>query len=74
MRTQADVEGLIRLLFQEIGADPSDLIQIRPFDGGWADALSYGVTRRDGKHTKIYRRDLDDGNEQGMKAALRSFV
>lgn len=73
MRTQADVESLIRRLLSEMGDDPADMIQIRPFDGGWEDALSYGITSRDGRQARIYRRDLDDGNEQEMKKALRTF-
>lgn len=33
MRTQAEVEELIQRLFQEIGYDPAELIQIKPKDG-----------------------------------------
>lgn len=73
MRTQPEVEELIQRLFQEVGYNPSELIQIKPMDGGWENALSYEITRRDGKRTRIYRRDLDDGNESRMKNALRGF-
>lgn len=73
MRTQAQVEELIRRLYQEAGKDPVDLIQIKPIDGGWDNALSYEVTRKDEKRVKIYRKDLDDGNEQNIKDALRTF-
>lgn len=73
MRTQSEVEGLIRRLCQEIGFDPTDVIQIKPIDGGWENALSYNITRRDGKQTTIYRRDLDDRNELALKNALRGF-
>jgi len=73
VRTQAELEGLIRRLFQEVGYNPADLIQVKPIDGGWEDALSYVITRKDGKQTSIYRRDLDDGNEQETKNALRGF-
>ena len=73
MRTQAEVEELIQRLFKEIGYDPAELIQIKARDGGWEDALSYEITRKDGKRARIDRCDLDDGNEQGMKNALRGF-
>ena len=74
MRTQAEVVELIRHRFQEIGCDPADLLLIRPKDGvTWDIALTFVVTRKDGKQTKIYRRELDDGNEQGINNALRGF-
>ena len=73
MRTRAEVEELIQRLFQEIGYDAAELVQIKPKDGTWENALSYEITRKDGKRAKIYRRDLDDANEQGMKDALRGF-
>ncbi len=74
MRTQVEVEGLIRRLFLEIGHDPADLIQIKYKDGtDWENALTYEVTRKDGKKTKVFRRDLDDGKEDGVKNALRAF-
>ena len=73
MRTQAEVEATIQRLFQKIGNDPAELIQIKPRDGGWDNALSYEITRKDGKRARIYRRVLDDGNEQGMMDALRGF-
>ena len=73
MRTQAEVEGLIQRLIREIGSNPAELVQIKPRDGGWENALSYEITQKDGKRARIYRRDLDDGNEQGIKTALRGF-
>lgn len=73
MRTQAQVEQLIRRLYQDLGKNPVDLIQIRPVDGGWDNALSYEVTRKDGKKTRVWRRDLDDNNNEGIKASLRQF-
>lgn len=73
MRTQAQVEDLLRRLYQDIGKDPAELIQIRPVDGGWHNALSYEVTRGDLKKTRIYRRDLDDDNDENIKAYLSTF-
>ena len=64
---------MIRRLFQEIGGDPADLLEIKPIDGGWENALSYKVARKDGKQTRIYRRHLDDSDEQEIKNALRGF-
>ena len=74
MRTQGDVEETIRHLFEKIGGDPADLLQIKPIDGDWENALSYKVVRKDGKQTKIYRLHLDDSDEQEMKNALRNFM
>ena len=73
MRTQSEVEALVRRLYQQIGAEPANLVQIKPVDGGWENALSYTITRSDGKLTTIYRRDLDDRNEDALMSALRRF-
>ena len=73
MRTQAQVQQLFRRLYQELGRDPTELIQIKPVDGGWDDALSYEVTRQDNMRTRVWRRDLDDNNNTGIKACLSQF-
>ena len=73
MRTQSEVESVVRRAYQKTGGDASDLVQIKPIDGGWDNALSYEVTRSDGKHTRVYRSDLDDENEQWIADSLRSF-
>ena len=73
MRTQASVEELIRRLYQELGGKPEDLLQIKPIDGGWDNALSYEITRKDRKHSTVYRKDLDDGNKQNIKSSLSAF-
>ncbi|OGP28834.1 MAG: hypothetical protein A2038_04195 [Deltaproteobacteria bacterium GWA2_57_13] len=73
MRTQAQVEQLFRSLYQDLGKNPADLIQVRPVDGGWDNALSYEVTRKDKKKTRVWRRDLDDNNNENIKASLRQF-
>ena len=73
MRTQAQVEGLISRLYQQLGKDPADLIQIKPMDGQWQDALSYQVTRQDQTQTRIWRSDLDDGNERNIMRSLQGF-
>lgn len=72
MRTQAQVQQLIRSLYQELGYDPAGLIQIKPVDGGWDDALSYEVTRQDSRCTRVWRSDLDDDNT-AIKACLSQF-
>ena len=74
MRTQREVESLLRRLYADSGRDPADLLHIKPQDGGWHDALSYEVTRRDDKRTKVLRKDLDDNSEQNVKAALMQFA
>ena len=74
MRTQAEVEELFRRLYRDMGSEPAQLIQVKPMDGGSENALSYEVTRADKKKTRVYRRDLDDGNEEAIKAVLRSFA
>ena len=73
MRTQAQVEELFRRLYRELGSDSKELIQIKPMDGGWDNALSYEVTRKDNKRTRILRKHLDDGNEESIKASLKRF-
>lgn len=73
MRSQATVEALCRQLYEELGRDPAELVQIRPIDGGWADALSYEVTRSDRKQTRIWRRDLDYNDIESIKTCLSQF-
>lgn len=73
MRTQATVEALCRRRYHELGKDPAELVQIKPIDGSWENALSYEVTRSDKKQTRIFRRDLDDNNNESIKGCLRSF-
>lgn len=73
MRSQATVEALCRRLYHELGKDPAELVQIKPIDGGWDNALLYEVTRSDKKQTRIFRRDLDDDNNENIKDCLRSF-
>jgi hypothetical protein len=53
MRTQTEVEGIISRLYQQLGKDPTDLVQIKPIDGQWHNALSYQVTRQDQTQTRI---------------------
>ncbi len=72
MRTQSEVESVVRDAYERIGGDPLDL-QIEPMDGRWDNALSYEVTRADGKRTRVYRSDLDDENEEGIAESLHSF-
>lgn len=73
MRTEEMVEALFRRLYHELGKDPAELVQIKPIDGGWHNALSYEVTRGDRKQTRIYRRDLDYNNDENIKDCLRNF-
>ncbi|OQW66206.1 MAG: hypothetical protein BVN29_06960 [Nitrospira sp. ST-bin5] len=73
MRTQTQVEGLIKSLYRELGGHPADLIQIKPIDGGWDNALSYEVTRNDKTRTSIHRSDLDDRDNQSIMVSLQQF-
>lgn len=73
MRNQAEIESLCRRLYQELGRDPTDLVQIKPLDGGWDNALSYEVTRSDMKRARIWRSDLDDNNTVNLKESLNAF-
>ena len=63
----------IHLIYQQLGKDPSELQQISAKDGEWGNALSYEITRHDGKRTHILRSDLDDDNDFNIKRALMSF-
>ena len=73
MRKQSEIESLVRRLYQQLGKDPAELLQIKPVDGDWGNALSYEVTRSDKKRARIWRRDLDDSNDQNVKASLSAF-
>lgn len=56
-----------------MGSNPAELIQITPIDGGWDNALSYEVTRKDRKKTKVWRKDLDVNNNKNIKVSLSQF-
>lgn len=73
MKTRDEIELLVKNIYKASGNDPDDLSQIKPVDGSWHDALSYDVTRSDGKQTRIFRRDIDDKQESSIAAALSSF-
>ncbi len=72
MQTQSEVESVVRDVYKSIAGDPSELV-IQPMDGTWDNALSYKVTRADGKRTWVYRSDLDDENREGIAESLRNF-
>mgnify|MGYP001562041551 CR=1 FL=1 len=74
MRTQAQIEELFCRLYGDLGNDPADLVHIKPMHGKWEDALSYEVTRKDNKKTLVFRKELDDGNENNIKASLSAFA
>lgn len=74
MRTQDRVEELIRNFYQELGGNPADLIQIKPIDGGWDNALSHEITRNDKTRTSVHRSDLDDKNKQNIMGSLQEFL
>jgi len=74
MRSKEDIEKLVQQLYSQLGNDPSDLIQIKPKDGDWHNALSYLVTRKDNTVTSIYRRDIDDQNNENIKTSLQNFM
>ena len=74
MRTQHEVESIVQRAYSTVGGDPSQIVQIKPIDGNWENALSYEVTRSDMKNARVYRRDLDDSNLQGIERSLQQFV
>lgn len=67
------IENIVHQIYQELGCDSDDLIQVKPIDGGWEDALSYEVTRKDHKKARVWRKDLDDNNIENIKTCLRQF-
>ncbi len=73
MRTQTEVEQLLRDAYVRIGGNPADILQVVPNDGSWENALTYTVKRADGKQTRVFRKDLDDREDQKINATLRGF-
>ena len=69
----SQIENLLHHIYQELGCNPDDLIQIKPIDGGWENALSYEVTRKDHKKARVWRKDLDDNKIENIKICLRQF-
>lgn len=68
------IEKLFHRLYRDLEKDPADLVAIKPMDGTWGNALSYEVTRKDKKKTRVYRQDIDDRNEMSIKASLNAFA
>ncbi len=70
-----DDEQRIRRLIEHLyGNDAQPLLRnIIPKDGTWETALSYLVVREDRKRVRVWRRDIDDNNNQAIRDALRQF-
>lgn len=67
------IRRLIHYLCREQGDERRHFV-IKPRDGGWDNALSYEVTRRDGKRAYLWRANLEDDNIDAMRASLNNFV
>ena len=70
-----DEQKIRRLIKHEYASlnDAQPLANIIPKDGTWETALSYLVVREDGKRVRVWRRDIDDNNNQAIRDALRQF-
>ena len=74
MEAQSEITKLIHGLYDEIGGSPEEITQIIPKDGRWGTALSYVISRADGKSIRVYRRDIDDNEREKIKGMLRGLL
>ena len=74
MDAQSEITSLIKRLYHEIGGNPDDIAQIMPKDGGWSTALSYEVSKGDGKNIRVFRREIDDKENEKIKGVLRGLL
>ena len=73
MDDEQRIRRLIKHEYASLGNDAQPLANIIPKDGTWETALSYLVVREDGKRVRVWRRDIDDNNNQAIRDALRKF-
>lgn len=73
MQIQAQVEQTIRAVIKEVGFSPDHVLQIKPKDGGWENALSFEILNDAGKRASIFRSDLEDGNKSALKQVLQDM-
>ena len=74
MKTEREIRELLEKLYQGMGKDPNEIVRIAPLYGGWYNSLKYEVVRADNARTHIWRKDIDDANEDAIADALRSFA
>lgn len=74
MDAQTEITNLIQELYHEIGGILDDIAHIMPNDGGWGTALSYEVSKKDGKNIRIFRREIDDKENEKIKGVLRDLL
>ncbi len=75
MADEQKVRQLIEHAYASLGNVPAQpLVSITPKDGRtWETALSYKVVRADGKRARVWRKSIDDNNNQAIRDALRQF-
>ena len=73
MQTESEIKSLIQGLYSQVGGDPNDL-QIIPEHGGWGTALSYEVSKEDGKKVQVRRKHIDDATHLEIKMELSKLL
>lgn len=53
MRTEAQILELLSPIYRELGGDPSELVMVKPWYGGWLNALRFSVLRADNSTTWV---------------------
>jgi hypothetical protein len=74
MKSEEEILRLVKPIYADLPADPNELVRVVPWYGGWLNALRFCVVRADGATTWITRKDIDQGHQAGLVAALRSFA
>ena len=73
MKTEAQVRDLLLVIYRDVGGEISDIDRVAPSFGGWHNALKYFVIRKDGSRAAVWRKDIDEGNFESIREALRDL-
>ena len=74
MKTESEIRDLLARIYRELGKDPVELVRVAPLYGGWYNSLKYEVVRADDARTHIWRKDIEDTNQEAIAAALKAFA
>lgn len=73
MKSAREILDVIGPVYRDIGGNPSELVSVRPSQGGWLNALRFQVIRADSATTWLSRKDIDNLSRRGLTKALRAF-
>jgi hypothetical protein len=73
MKSEKQILELLSPIYRDLGGNPSELVAVKPFYGGWLNALRFMVVRADDATTWVSLSDLVNGNRRRLENALTAF-